>query len=145
MSLDPLRDRLQKTKQLVAWITSATEKAADFPSDVVQKVITDYTAQYDEELPELLEHAEAASSERQTLADRAEELEAHKAEVEARIDEFKLRHVIGELSEDEFAKREEEARQTVDEEALKEARDGIASIDELLNEVGEVQHQVGSL
>ena len=145
MSLDRLRDRLDKTKQLAAWIASATEKAAEFPSDVVQKVIQDYSLQYEGELPELLEQAEAASSERQNLADQAEELDAHKAEVEANIDEYRLRHVIGELSESEFGEREEEARASIDEEALASARSQIEVIDELLSEVGEVQNQVSQL
>jgi len=145
MSLDTLRERLDNTKQLAAWIASATEKAAEFPSDVVQKVIQDYAAQYEEQLPALLELAEAASTERQGLADQAEELDTHKAEVEAKIDEYRLRHVIGELSEDEFAEREEEARGSIDEEALTSARAQIENIDELLSEVGEVQNQVSSL
>jgi len=145
MSLDLLRDRLEKTKQLAAWITSATEKAAEFPSDVVQKVIEDYAVQYQDQLPGLLECAEAASSERQDLADRAEELDTHKAEVEANIDEYRLRHVIGELSETEFATREEEARESIDEAGLLDARAQITSIDELLSEVGAVQNQVAGL
>jgi len=145
MSLDLLRERLEKAKQLAAWIASATDKAAEFPTDVVQKVVEDYSAQYEAQLPGLLEYAEAASTERQTLADQAEELDTHKAEVEAKIDEFRLRHVIGELSESEFAAREEEARESIDEEALVSARVEIASIDELLSEVGELQNKVGSL
>lgn len=145
MSLDSLRERLDKTKQLAGWIAAATEKAAEFPSDVVHKVIADYSAQYEGELPGLLELAETASSDRQTLADKAEELEAHKAEVEAKIDEFKLRHVIGELTESEFGEREEEARESIDEAALSDSRSQIARIDELLNEVGEVQNQVSDL
>jgi hypothetical protein len=145
MSLDLLRERLQKTKQLAAWIASATEKAAEFPSDVVQKVVDDYSTQYEAQLPGLLESAEVASTERQSLADQAEELDTHKAEVEANIDEFRLRHVIGELSESEFAAREEEARESIDEEALVSARAEISSIDELLSEVGELQNKVGSL
>jgi hypothetical protein len=131
--------------QLAAWIASATEKAAEFPSDVVQKVVDDYSTQYEAQLPGLLECAEAASTERQSLADQAEELDTHKAEVEANIDEFRLRHVIGELSESEFSAREEEARESIDEEALVSARAEISSIDELLSEVGELQNKVGSL
>ncbi len=72
MSLEALRDRLEKATQLAGWIAAATERAAEFPSDVVQKVITDYTAQYEGELPELLELAEAASGDRHTLADKAD-------------------------------------------------------------------------
>ena len=145
MSLDALRERLEKTKQLAGWIASATEKAAEFSSDVVQKVIADYSAQYDSELPGLLELAEAASNERQSLADQADELEATKAEVESSIDEFRLRHVIGELSEEDFVAKEQEARESIDEEALEGARAEMAVIDELLSAVGEVQSQVAAV
>lgn len=145
MSLDALRERLEKTKQLAGWIASATEKAAEFSSDVVQKVIADYSAQYDSELPGLLELAEAASTERQSLADQADELEATKAEVESSIDEFRLRHVIGELTEEEFVTKEQEARESIDEEALEGARAEMAIIDELLSAVGEVQSQVAAV
>ena len=119
-------------------IAAATEKAAEFSSDVVQKVIDDYSAQYDSELPGLLEPAETASNERQSLADQADELRPPRPKLSP-VSMSSDWHVIGELTEEEFVTKEQEARESIDEDALEGARSEMAIIDELLSAVGDVQ------
>ena len=84
-TLDPLKEKLEKTQQLAVWIEAANEHREEFPPEVVQTVIKDYAAQYDVLLPELRELAQGASEERQRQADRAAEMDETSQQIKAQI------------------------------------------------------------
>lgn len=144
-SLDPLREAVEKTRQLVDWMNAAFEHRGEFPPQVVITVVRDYLAQYDGFVEDLKAAATAASVERKRLAESASSLSDAEKELEATIDELKLRKVIGELTPAQFDERVAQAREEADTGDLPRLRDSMEEIDGVLAEVGAVQAQVAEM
>jgi hypothetical protein len=144
-SLDPLREKVEKTRQFADWMGAAFDHRDEFPPAVVITVVGDYLRQYDEMVEELRTEATASSAERKRLGDLASGMEDAARELEAQIDELKLRHVIGELTKDEFDAKEAEARTSSETEELPRTRDAIEEIDSVLAEVGSVQARIAEM
>ena len=144
-TLDPLRERVDKTRQLADWMGAAFEHRDEFPAQVVVTVVGDYLRQYDEIVEDLRESATEASGERSRLAELASGLEDATRELEAQIDELKLRHVIGELTPAEFGEKEAEARKSSETDGLPGTRDAMEEIDSVLAEVGAVQARIAEM
>lgn len=144
-SLDGLREKVERTRQLADWMGAAFEHRDEFPAQVVVTVVGDYLRQYDEIVDGLREAATGASEERSRLADSASSLEDAAKELEAQIDELKLRHVIGELTQEEFDEKEAEARKDSETDALPKTRDAMEEIDSVLAEVGAVQARIAEM
>ena len=98
-------------------------------------VISGYVEKFDAVLPSLLEAAQQARSEADSLSGEAAELEKSAASVESQIDELKLRHVIGELDAGEFEKAQEKVRAGLDMDRLDTIRSSSAAIQELLDQL----------
>ncbi len=144
-SLDPLREKVEKTRQFADWMGAAFDHRDEFPPAVVITVVGDYLRQYDEMVEELRGEATASSAERSRLGDLASGMEDAARELEAQIDELKLRHVIGELTKEEFDAKEAEARKSSATEDLPRTRDAIEEIDSVLAEVGAVQARIAEM
>ncbi len=144
-SLEPLREHVERARQLVDWMSAAFEHRDQFPPAVVITVVRDYLAQYDEFVGTLKEAATEASRSRKEFAERAASLEDAEKELEAAIDELKLRHVIGELSKEAFAEKEKEVRADAETSELPSIRESIEEIDAALAEVGSVQARIAEM
>ena len=144
-SLTPLREQVERARQLVDWMSAAFDQREKFPPAVVLTVVGDYLAQYDSFVGELKDVATEASGSRQEMAERSASLEDAEKELEATIDELKLRHVIGELTKDAFAAKEKEVRADAKTSELPALRDAIGDIDAALAEVGAVQASIAEM
>ncbi len=144
-SLDPLRDKIEKSRQLADWMSAALEHRSEFPAEVVVTVLSDYLDQYDEVVVELKDAATAASGHRKELAEKASTLEDAEKELAAAIDELKLRHVIGELDKKAFEKAEKDVRAKAETTELPEIRSAMEEIDGALADVGSVQARIADI
>ena len=102
-AVDALTDLVDQCGVFAEWIDKAKNQAEKFRPEIVQKVITDYTAKYEEAVVEMQPHIreieESLSGERELPAGLEEKLAAKEAERE----ELALRQLIGELADDAFA------------------------------------------
>jgi hypothetical protein len=144
-NLSELKGRVERGRQLEAWIQSALEHREEFPIGVVRTVVRDYVAQWDALAPLLRDAGMAAVERRKQLAAQAGQLEEAAREIEAQIDELKLRKLIGEISADDFAGREKATRSGFDSASLAAIQEEMTGIDSVLADVGRVQSAVADL
>jgi len=101
-AVEEVRAGVEQCAVFATWIQKAQEKQKAFSSDIVTKVIGDYSAKYQAQLDEMQPHVDEIKRLLQEEEDAPSPLDAELQGKEMEREELKLRNMIGELDDEEF-------------------------------------------